>query len=189
MRWRVCGVLFVLVTVSGVLLARDAWPARARSAGEITIHVWKQRHAMVLQQGDEVIRRFEVALGKDPASSKEQQGDGRTPEGNYYICEKRPNSRFHRFLGISYPNIEDAERAYDEHLISADEWADIFFANLRETTPPWQTALGGRVGIHGYGGRELIPVDWTEGCIAVSDADIEYLYDQVPLGTRVIISE
>ena len=136
-----------------------------------------------------VVRKFEIALGKEPTASKLIRGDGRTPEGNYYICEKHPQSRFRRFLGISYPNVDDAERAYAERLISADEWADIFFANVQQTVPPWSTALGGRVGIHGYGGRPELPIDWTEGCIAVSDADIDYLYDRVPIGTRVTITE
>src|SRR5262249_6973764 len=85
------------------------------------------------------------------------------------------------------PNINDAERAFASRLISADQWADIFFANVRQTVPPSWTVLGGHVGIHGYGDRAAVPVDWTLGCIAVSNADIEYLYDRVPLGTPVII--
>jgi murein L,D-transpeptidase YafK len=171
------------------LAATRAWPTASENKGELNLRVWKARHEMWLEDGGRVLKKFAVALGKEPTASKLLRGDGRTPEGNYYICEKRPQSRFRRFLGISYPNVDDAERAYAERLISADEWADIFFANIQQAVPPWSTALGGRVGIHGYGGRPLLPVDWTEGCIAVSDADIDYLYDRVPLGTRVIISE
>jgi murein L,D-transpeptidase YafK len=178
----------VLALVSCVLAGR-AWPTAPGSQGGLTIHVHKARHELVLQEGDHVLRSFQVALGRDYTASKLYRGDGRTPQGRYYICEKRPNSRFRRFLGISYPNIDDAERAYAERLISADEWADIFFANLQQTIPPWSTALGGRVGIHGYGGRQELPIDWTEGCIALHDADIDYLYDVVPLGTPVIIGD
>ena len=170
-----------------LLVATYAWPSRPQD--EVVIHIWKARHQMQLEEGDRVLRTFAVALGKEPTANKVQRGDGRTPEGHYYICEKRAQSRFHRFLGISYPNVEDAERAFAQHLINADEWADIFFANLRQSTPPWSTAMGGSVGIHGYGGRDPVPVDWTEGCIAVSDPDIDYLYDRVPLGTRVIIDD
>lgn len=190
MRWGLRGFGCAAVVLGGaVLWAAQAWPSRPSDQDKPAIHVWKSRRLMQLQEGDRVLRTFPIALGKNPNASKLFSGDGRTPEGRYYICEKRPHSRFHRFLGISYPNIEDAERAYTARLISADEWADIFFANLRQTVPPWSTALGGRVGIHGYGGREEIPIDWTEGCIAVSDADIDYLYDLVPLGTPVIISD
>jgi murein L,D-transpeptidase YafK len=186
--WRVLWCAGVVLVCTG-FWAGQAWPARSRSQAELVIHVWKGRHEMVLQEGNRVIRRFHIALGKDPTASKAYRGDGRTPEGRYYVCEKRPRSRFRRFLGISYPNLDDAERAFAERLISANEWADIFFANLRQTTPPWSTAMGGRVGIHGYGGRKQLPVDWTQGCIAVSDADIDYLYNRVPLGTAVIISD
>ncbi len=185
--WR--GFWMVGVVAASLLAVEQAWPTGAGSQDELTIHVRKTRHEMRLQEGDRVLRTFQIALGKQPTAGKVLRGDGRTPEGRYYVCEKRPRSRFRRFLGISYPNVDDAEKAYAERLISADEWADIFFANLRQTVPPWSTALGGRVGIHGYGGREELPVDWTQGCIAVSDADIDYLYDVVPLGTPVVIGD
>jgi murein L,D-transpeptidase YafK len=181
-----CAALAAASIVWAVSEARSANPT---SQGELTIHVWKARHEMWLQDGDRIMRKFQVALGKNPASSKLQRGDGRTPEGKYYVCEKREHSRFHRFLGISYPNVLDAEQAFAERLITADQWADILFANLTQTVPPWETAMGGRVGIHGYGGRPLLPIDWTEGCIAVSDPDIDYLYGHVQLGTPVIISD
>jgi murein L,D-transpeptidase YafK len=184
-RWLWC----VGLALAGTLLVRtEAWSSKD-GHGVLEIHVRTTRHEMWLQDGTEILRRFTIALGKEPTTGKLVRGDGRTPQGTYYICQKRPNSRFHRFLGISYPNVNDAERAFNEHLISADEWADILFANLRQLTPPWSTALGGYVGIHGCGGRTPIPFDWTKGCIAVSDPDIEYLYDRVPLGTPVVITE
>ncbi|MFN8626763.1 MAG: L,D-transpeptidase [Candidatus Binatia bacterium] len=189
MRYRWRGLLYGGILGCGLLAATRAWPTGVSDNTELNLRVWKARHEMWLEDGGRVLRKFEIALGKEPTAGKAIRGDGRTPEGNYYICEKRPQSRFRRFLGISYPNVDDAERAYAERLISADEWAEIFFANIQQTVPPWSTALGGRVGIHGYGGRPELPIDWTEGCIAVSDADIDYLYDRVPIGTRVTISE
>jgi murein L,D-transpeptidase YafK len=190
MRGGWCWLLYVGVVGLGVLAATQAWSIRSgQKAEEFTIRVWKGRHEMWLEDGDRIVKRFRVALGKNPTVGKLSRGDGRTPQGTYYICEKRRRSRFHRFLGISYPNVDDAERAFAERLITADQWADIFFANVEHTIPPWSTAMGGRVGIHGYGGRAPVPVDWTDGCIAVSDADIDYLYDRVPLGTRVVIGQ
>ncbi len=186
-RWR--GLLYGGTLGCCLLVAAQAWPTGVDDNGELNLRVWKTRHEMWLEGGGRVLQKFDIALGKEPGAGKTIRGDGRTPVGNYYICEKRPQSRFRRFLGISYPNVDDAERAYAERLISADEWADIFFANVQQTVPPWSTALGGRVGIHGYGGRPELPIDWTEGCIAVRDADIDYLYDRVPIGTRVTISE
>lgn len=166
---------------------------RAESRGAVmaatVIEVWKARREMELRSGDQVLRRFKVALGTEPRYSKRVRGDNRTPVGRYYIAEKRARSGFRRFLGLSYPNVEDAERGYGDRLIDVGQWAEIYFANLRGNTPPWNTLLGGRVGIHGYGGRPFLPVDWTEGCIAVSDEEIDYLFDRVSVGTPVIINE
>jgi murein L,D-transpeptidase YafK len=128
-------------------------------------------------------------LGSQPREGKRVQGDGRTPVGRYYISDKNPDSRFHRFLGLSYPNADDAERAYHHQMIGVTQWADIFLANMRGETPPWHTVLGGRVGIHGAGGRPDVPIDWTQGCIAVSDDDIDFIFDHTPIGTPVIINE
>jgi murein L,D-transpeptidase YafK len=159
------------------------------SRAQPVIEIWKKRREMELRTGERVLRRFRVALGLSPELPKRQRGDLRTPVGRYFVCEKLPRSRFRRFLGLNYPNEQDAEGAYAEHIINATEWAGIFLENLRGGVPPWYTPLGGRVGIHGYGGRPELKVDWTEGCIAVGDEEIEYLYQRVPLGTPVIIHE
>ncbi len=94
-----------------------------------------------------------------------------------------------RFLGINYPNLDDAERGYAEGLIDAQEWADVYFANVRGpgTTP--RTVLGGHIGIHGYGNRPYLPIDWTQGCIAVSNEEADFLYHRLPIGTPVLIHE
>ncbi|MDX2165664.1 MAG: L,D-transpeptidase [Deltaproteobacteria bacterium] len=151
------------------------------------IEIWKAKRRMELRQGDQVLREFKISLGWAPSHAKELRGDNRTPVGRYYITGKRP-SRYHFFLGLSYPNVEDAERGYQHGLIDAQQWADIYFANLRGDPPTAQTALGGMVGIHGFGGRPYLPIDWTEGCIAVSNDDAEYLYQVVSVGTPVIIN-
>jgi len=186
MRWGLWA-LGCLGALCGARLLAASEGGMKPDADPLALHVWKARHEMSLLEYGQVVRTFNVALGRDPKAGKLIRGDGRTPRGRYYVCEKRPQSRFHRFLGISYPNIEDAEQAYAKQLISTDEWAAIFFANLELAAPPWSTRLGGHVGIHGYGDRAEVPVDWTEGCIAVRNVDIDYLYDRVPLGTPVII--
>ncbi len=165
----------------------DTW---AQTAGRRSvIEVWKGVREMELREGDLVLRRFRIVLGSHPELGKRSRGDGRTPVGHYYISEKLSRSRFRRFLGINYPNLDDAEAGYAQGVISASEWAEIFLANLRRQVPPWGTALGGRVGIHGYGGRPRLQMDWTEGCIAVSDEAIDFLWDRVSVGTPVIINE
>lgn len=153
------------------------------------LYVWKGRRLMVLREGEKIVRRFDIVLGTDPNDPKLLRGDNRTPEGTYFVTEKKTRSAYRRFLGLNYPNITDAERALQHSLISQEEWADILFANLRGVTPPWNTLLGGRIGIHGYGDRPELKIDWTQGCIAVRNDDIDFLFDRVRLGARVLIKE
>lgn len=152
------------------------------------IEIWKAQRRLQFRHNG-TVQDYRVVLGQQPRSHKEHRGDGRTPVGRYYISDKNPGSRFHRFLGISYPNIDDAERAYQQQVIGVEQWADIYLANLRGESPPSYTPLGGRVGIHGLGGRPDVPIDWTEGCVAVPDRDIEFIFERAPLGTPVIIHE
>ncbi|HUI27350.1 MAG TPA: L,D-transpeptidase [Candidatus Kryptonia bacterium] len=182
-------VLLAGAMLIAVASAASANEARDQSGAMPVLEIWKGKREMWLKQNGRVVRKFRISLGAEPGATKIQRGDGRTPVGTYYVSDKRANSPFHRFLGISYPNIDDAERGFAEHLISADQWADILFANLRHQPPPAHTALGGRVGIHGLGGRRAEGIDWTAGCIAVSDADIDYLFRVVPVGAPVRIHD
>jgi murein L,D-transpeptidase YafK len=179
------GASLCVPSASGRAIADDV----DGSTGRVLLQIWKGQRAMELVRGDQVVRRFSIVLGSDPRDSKRIQGDGRTPVGEYVIQEKHPSARFHLFLGLNYPNIDDAERGYREGLIDPNQWVDIFFANARRRLPPSNTRLGGQVGIHGFGERPLIPIDWTKGCVAISNEEIEYLYRQLPLGTPVIIHE
>jgi murein L,D-transpeptidase YafK len=195
-RWfAVAGALLVLCApargAAGEMLASVSSGSNGSDGyvGYPVIEIWKEQRKLQLRQGDALLGEFRVMLGQQPRDGKQVQGDGRTPVGRYYISDKNPDSRFHRFLGISYPNEFDADRGYRKGLIGVDQWADIFLANLRGDAPPSYTVLGGRIGIHGSGGRPDVPIDWTEGCIAVSDEEIEYIFQRVPVGTPVIINE
>lgn len=185
--------IVVVVALVGLAAARgsaaDIMAGSNGLNGYPVIEIWKAQRKMQVREGSILVGEYRVALGQDPRRGKEVRGDGRTPVGRYYVSDKNPASQFHRFLGISYPNVEDAERGYRNGLLDAGQWANIFLANMRGDAPPSYTVLGGRVGIHGFGGRPYVPVDWTEGCIAVSDDEIEVIYDRVPVGTPVIINE
>lgn len=181
----------VLAAVATVMIAGPAAaadPGLSIVPGRPVIEIWKGQRRMELRYGDQLVRQFPVVLGGAPRYPKEERGDLRTPVGQYYVSHKHV-SRFHRFLGINYPNIDDAERGYQRGWIDADQWADIYFANLGGQAPPARTRLGGLVGIHGFGTRRYVPIDWTQGCIAISNDEIEYLYDTVPIGTPVLINE
>jgi len=128
-------------------------------------------------------KTFRIGLGFTPAGGKSREGDGRTPEGSYYICTKNPKSKFTLFLGISYPNGEDAQRGFERGIISQEELNRIKAAIGERKRPDWDTQLGGQIGIHGKGNA----FDWTAGCIALNDEDILYLWDRVAIGDTVLI--
>ncbi len=129
------------------------------------------------------MRVFRVALGFEPAGDKVREGDGRTPEGEFYVCVKNEKSKFCLSLGLSYPNAEDAERGLREGLITREQHVQISSAVGRGARPPWDTALGGEIFIHGGGTAR----DWTRGCVALADEHVRELFDAVPLGTHVRI--
>ena len=119
-----------------------------------------------------------VGLGRCPVGPKQWEGDGKTPEGTYFVCLKK-QGKYGPSLGISYPNVADAGRAgVDVALIAC-----IRAREAAGERPPWGTTLGGEIYIHGGGAAR----DWTAGCIAVPDADMAWLFAHVAQGTRVII--
>jgi murein L,D-transpeptidase YafK len=138
---------------------------------------------MVLYSGGTVVRTYKIALGKNPSDDKVRRDDRATPEGDFYLCVKNARSKFYLSLGLSYPNAEDAERGLRDKLITRAERDAIVRAIRHKRRPPWNTALGGEIFIHG-GGTDG---DWTRGCAALSNDDIKELFDALPLGTSVRI--
>jgi murein L,D-transpeptidase YafK len=157
------GVALLLMAVSSVALARTP-PTMALAAQQADqILVDKSERRMQLLRGGKVIRTYQVRLGDAPVGHKFQQGDERTPEGGYRISGRNANSRFHLSLRVSYPNE-----------------ADRLGARRRGVDP------GGDIMIHG-GNSAAWPFDWTDGCIAVTDREIEEIWSLVPVGTRIRI--
>jgi len=147
------------------------------------IVVEKSARKLTLYSNGERVRVFQIALGFEPAGDKVRQGDGRTPEGDFYVCMKNDKSKFYLSLGLSYPNAEDAERGLRDGLINRAQHKQITNAISRGAKPPWNTALGGEIFIHGGGTGS----DWTWGCVALANEHIKELFDAVPLGTHVRI--
>jgi murein L,D-transpeptidase YafK len=156
----------------------------------LKIVVAKQARTLRLLREDHIERNYPIALGRNSAADKSVEGDHATPLGEFYICAKNPRSRYFLSLCISYPNAEDAERGLAAGLIAAAEYAQILDALRARRMPPQHTRLGGEIYIHGRGGkRGIAEGDWTRGCIALDDADMQHLYDCVALGTPVSITE
>jgi hypothetical protein len=133
---------------------------------------------------------FAAAFGREPVDTKRAAGDERTPEGEYRVAGPARPSRFHRFLPIDYPSVADADLALAEKRISASDHRRIVDAHRRGALPPQDTALGGLLGVHGEGARwrgESKALDWTHGCIALPDAELDFVIDRVTRGTPVTI--
>jgi murein L,D-transpeptidase YafK len=132
--------------------------------------VMKSERTLEAYSGDELLKTYSIALGKEPVGKKEFLGDDKTPEGNYTISSKNPGSGFHKNLGISYPNAQDIANAEKKGM-----------------------APGGEIKIHGlkngigFIGKFHRLRDWTAGCIAVTDEEVDELYVHVPLGTPIVI--
>jgi murein L,D-transpeptidase YafK len=131
---------------------------------EVTqVQVYKEDRKLLLLHGNKVIKKYDFKLGFAPVGHKEFQGDGKTPEGQYYIDRKNPKSQFYLSIGMSYPNAEDRAKAF---VLGKDPGGDIF--------------------IHGtpkeYAKNEK---DWTWGCIAVTNKEMDEIYEMVSIGTTI----
>jgi murein L,D-transpeptidase YafK len=143
----------------------------------------KSARRLELYSDGAVVRIYKIGLGLSPVEDKVRQGDRRTPEGEFYVFTKNDKSAFYLSLGLSYPNIEDAERGLRDKLISRRQHDAIVNAIRRKATPPQNTALGGDIYIHGNGAGS----DWTWGCVALENADMKELFDAIRVGTPVTI--
>jgi murein L,D-transpeptidase YafK len=147
------------------------------------ITVRKGKRELTLFANDKPVRVYTVGLGFTPAGDKVRQGDGRTPEGSFYVCVKNDKSHFYLSLGLSYPNQAHTERGLREGLITRGQYNEIIGALQHGERPLWDTELGGEIFIHGNGAQE----DWTAGCVALDDENMKVLFDIIPKGTPVLI--
>ncbi|MGH9831683.1 MAG: L,D-transpeptidase family protein [Blastocatellia bacterium] len=138
---------------------------------------------------EKLVKSYQIALGNNPTGMKRKQGDGATPEGDYYITHKNARSRFYLSLGISYPNIADADEGLKNGLINNAQHQAIVAAIRNQTKPPQNTRLGGDIFIHGGGTGKLLGLirDWTLGCVALENDEIKELFDLLPVRTPVRI--
>ncbi len=134
------------------------------------ILVNKRDHKLFLMTGDKAIKTYSVALGRGGLEPKRRQGDRRTPEGTYRIDSRNQHSQFHRSLHISYPDAEDRKRA-----------------KKAGVSPRGDIYLHGLPNGQGWIGAAHRKTDWTDGCIAVTDQEIEEIWALVPNGTPIEI--
>lgn len=150
---------------------------------EPSIIVRKSTRKLEIFDGKKLVKTYTMVLGFATKGDKEIEGDGRTPEGEFYVFTKNPESRFHLSLGLSYPSKDDAKRGLAAGLITKDEYDEIVKATDSGGMPPQKTKLGGDIYIHGGGTAS----DWTDGCVALKNEEIAEIFAMIPVGTKVKI--
>lgn len=134
------------------------------------IVIEKSKRSMVLMNGNTVLKTYKVALGASPVGAKEREGDHKTPEGSYLIDSKNAHSQFHLSLHISYPDVAAREHA---RKLGVSPGGDIMIHGLPDR--------------YAFLGAAHRKIDWTDGCIAVTNQEIEEIWKLVPIGTKVEI--
>ncbi len=163
--FKLVAAFFLLLGLAACGSGRDP-KFRTYNGPPITkVVVYKEARKMQLYSHAEIVKTYKIALGFAPTGHKQFEGDGKTPEGLYYIDRRNPRSRYHLSIGISYPNK-----------------ADIAYAKAQGKEP------GGEIFIHGKTGyKGDNKGDWTWGCIAVTDRQMEDIYAMVRDGTPIYI--
>ncbi|HIF50122.1 MAG TPA: murein L,D-transpeptidase [Thiotrichaceae bacterium] len=164
-------------------------------ASEYQILISKKNNELIVKKAGEVVKKYRISSGKGGKGTKRRQGDSKTPQGVYRISQFKKSSRFHYFIQLDYPNLIDAWYGYKNKVIDAKDFKRIATAYKKHTAPPQDTKLGGFIGIHGLGEqneKKIViheEINWTEGCIALTNEEINELRKFVDIGTPVIIKE
>lgn len=147
----------------------------------------KSSRLMKIYLRGKILRTYSICLGFEPEGRKTARGDGRTPEGDYYICRRNSASAYYRSLLISYPSPSDAKCGVEEGKVDDAVMNEVNCACYRRSVPPQDTQLGGNICIHGEGSRYRQDRDWTAGCIAVTNREMAEIFNIIPVGTPVRI--
>jgi murein L,D-transpeptidase YafK len=185
-----------LVRLFGVLLASVlALPPAVHGAATKTNGIWvrvdTQTSTLSVMKGNRPQEVFKnIAIGRYGKTYFKKRGDHKTPLGRFTIAWIPRKSQYHRFLGLSYPDLERADRALADGEITDAQWLAIRRAERSKTRPPQDTPLGGFIGIHGTGAGDPGihgKYNWTSGCIALTNDQIDRLASLVRVGTPVEI--
>jgi murein L,D-transpeptidase YafK len=177
-------VIFSLVLVAG---GRSA----AAQGNDAWILVDTRNMTLSVLEGNTVRRTYKkISIGRDGTTTDKKQGDGKTPLGEFHLVRVAPKSPFHRFFGLDYPTAGHAERALMAGTIGQEHYAAIRRAFMTGDIPPQVTPLGGYLGIHGVGEGDPgihANFNWTHGCIALTNQQIDDLAGWIRIGMRVVV--
>jgi len=165
---RVAGILLLCIALRGPLSARtDDHEAASVTVDKVVVH--KRERKLMLMNGHRLLKSYRISLGANPVGAKIRQGDRKTPEGSYTLDWHNDHSQYHRSIHISYPNAADRARA---HRLGFLPGGDTYLHGLP----------------NGYRQSANEPLnDWTDGCIAVTNAEIDEIYHLVADGTPIEI--
>lgn len=171
--------------------AGDVGYVRSAFMSDVWIRVVKSKKTVYVFRGEKLDSEIPADMAYNFFADKEERGDARrpdhwrTPEGRFYVVARNPNSQFHKAWVLNYPTPADADRGLRNGLITAAEAKQIHAAGAAFRPPPMGTALGGFIEIHGSGTGTR--TSWTQGCVAIPNADMDRLWDIVKVGTPVIV--
>ncbi|PPD39840.1 MAG: L,D-transpeptidase [Methylobacter sp.] len=161
------------------------------ASNDVWLLVDTKARKIEVKKGEQTIETLEsIAIGRGGAGLKSHRGDNITPHGSYKIGWVGEKSSFRRFFGLTYPSVDDAQKAFAHHIIDEPTYYRIVSAHVNNQIPPQNTPLGGQIGIHGLGRadeRVHKSFDWTHGCIALTNGQIDHLSQLVDTGTVVKI--
>lgn len=196
---KICLLLFFIAPFSSVNVYAEQSPFIKATLefddSENTQWIWvdtKHKKVQVMDK-DKPLKVFDhAAFGRGGVGVKHKRGDNVTPKGVYTIGWNNQRSDFRNFFGLTYPSIQDARNGLQHKLINEQEYQAIVKAHREHRVPPQNTALGGAVGIHGLGTplRRLVKhrvSNWTEGCVALTNQQIDELAMYVKSGMFVVI--
>ncbi len=182
------------ISLLGFVICAFAFTPNVMASGEaVEIVLSRSQHKLMIKQNGKTLRSYKVALGSGGSLAKSREGDYKTPSGLYRVTNIRESDKFHLFIQLNYPNMADATKALRNRVISRQQYRDILNAHVYGLQPPQDTALGGAIGLHGIGLEtdEKVQIhqniDWTRGCIALRNQEIEELSELVSAGTPVSI--
>lgn len=146
---------------------------------------------IVRDEQDNALARFgQISIGRGGTSNFHKRGDSTTPLGEYRITAILSSKRYQTFIALNYPNVQQADQALARGTINAAEHRQLLAADAEGTTPPATTALGGNIGLHGLGDGDIRihqQMNWTRGCVALTNEQIKQLLTWITPGMRVVI--
>ncbi len=165
-----CIVMVLLAALGGLFVLNRQTSPLLQNVTADRVLIEKRSHRLTLLSKGSVLKSYRIAIGRGPEGKKTTEGDGKTPEGLYTIDRRKPNSGFHRALHISYPNADDRKLAAE-----------------RGVSPGGDIMIRGLVNSLGWIGKLHLVMDWTAGCIAMTNWEVDEIWRAAPDGTVVEI--